>query len=334
MANYLEISREKSPNFNFRIFFIILGVLCVLLTFYIAYRASISEKRLFSISILALFTGLLFESFRVSRSWKTIVYIFIAAYLMSLLCFLPDKNGGVYDFESKIELWPYVFITFYALIFAIAYSNKILSRLNEGITLMLSIALVYWIVDYGFFFNQNWYVIIILTIIFLLVSFSILNAVSNLRLTRTIRLILSIWSTLIMFTLAVDNVIKVFSSQDIETTKYLSQGLYVGLQYFFLGISAVYIMQNYMLLVAFLPSKDGNYKSDLKENIKEHIKRFSDKQAFNVYSLICILYSLTIYGLNFKYQILPRNTTIWFVFLTFPYLLKLIEIIHGRKNYS
>jgi hypothetical protein len=137
-----------------------------------------------------------------------------------------------------------------------------------------------------------------------------------------------------MFAFAIDNIISVFNNQDIESSKYLSQALYVGLQYFFLGISAVYIMQNYLLLAAFLPSKNGNYKNDLKENIKDHIDRYSDKQVYIGYSLFCILYAGSIFCLNHTYQVLPRNTMIWFVFLTFPLILQLIDFINGRKNYS
>ena len=136
-----------------------------------------------------------------------------------------------------------------------------------------------------------------------------------------------------MFAFAVDNIYRVFDNPDIEST-YLSDGLYIGLQFFLLGVSAVYIMQNYMLLAAFLPSKNGNYRRDLKENKKDHIDRFSDEQVLTGHSILCILYAVTFYGLNYKYQILPRHTMIWLVFLTFPLFLRLIDLItYGRKNY-
>ncbi len=134
-----------------------------------------------------------------------------------------------------------------------------------------------------------------------------------------------------MFALAIDNIYKVFQNKDIESTKYLSQGLYIGLQYFLLGVSAIYIMQNYILLAAFLPNKNGNYRTDLKENIKEHIERYSDKQVYIGDSFFCTLYALVIYSLNYNYNVLPRNTIIWLVFMTFPLLLNGIEYIK-QKN--
>ena len=312
---------------------IVVGVIGLLLTLYIGYRATISDKKLFSISLLALFSGLLFESIRVSGSWKTVAGIFAGTYLFSLLAFLPGKRERVYNFENHIEMWPYFFIFIFALFFGIAYKDKVTAKLTEGITLLLSLSLVYWTVDYGFTNYHNWFAYTLLTIAFLLTVFSIINALTKLHLSRTTRLTLSIWSTVIMFAFAVDNIFRVFDNPDIEST-YLSDGLYIGIQFFLLGVSAVYIMQNYMLLAAFLPSKNGNYRRDLKENKKEHIDRFSDEQVLTGHSLLCIFYTVTFYGLNYKYQVLPRHTMIWLVFLTFPLFIQLFDFItYGRKNY-
>ena len=135
-----------------------------------------------------------------------------------------------------------------------------------------------------------------------------------------------------MFAFAIDNIIRVFSNPEIESS-YMSEGIYISIQYFLLGVSAVYIMQNYMLLVAFLPSKNGNYKSDLKENKKNHIERYSDEQVNIGQSLFCIVFAATVYWLNHKFQILPRHTMIWLVLITFPFILYLIELLIRQKNY-
>jgi hypothetical protein len=134
-----------------------------------------------------------------------------------------------------------------------------------------------------------------------------------------------------MFVFAIDNTIRVFSNE-VESSKYLSQELYIGLQYFMLGVSAVYMVQNYILLTGFLPSRNGNYKRDLQENIQTHIERYSDKQVFIGDSLFCIFYSTTIYSLNYEYHVLPRNTTIWLVFFTFSLIIYLAELINGEKT--
>lgn len=323
-------SKRKSAGFNLMPIAITIGFIGLALTLYIAYRASISDRKLFSVSLVAMFAGLLYESFRVSNGWKNVAAIFIGAYFFSLINFLPGKREYNYIFENHIESWPYAFICFFALAFAIFNKDKVTAKLSEGITLLLSISLIYWCIDYGFVDYHNWFAITLLSFVFVFSAFSILNAFTNIQLTRTNRLALSIWSSIVMFAFAIDNIFRVFSNQDIETTIYLSQGL----QYFLLGVSAVYIMQNYILLAAFLPSKNGNYKNDLKENKKDHIERFSDKQVFVSHSLFCVLYAVTIYGINYKYQILPRHTMIWLVFLTFPLILQLVKIINGRINNS
>jgi hypothetical protein len=326
-------TRKKTAGFDLMPIVIVIGVIGLLLTLYIGYRASISDRKLFSVSLLALFAGLLFESIRVSGSWKNVAGIFAGTYLFSLTAFLPGKRERVYNFENHIEMWPYVFLFIFALIFGITYKDRVTAKLNEGITLLLSLSLVYWTVDYGFTNYHNWFAYTLLIISFVLTAFSIVNALTNLHLSKTTRLTLSIWSTIIMFSFAVDNIFRVFENPEIEST-YLSDGLYIGLQFFLLGVSAVYIMQNYMLLSAFIPSKNGNYRSELKENKKDHIDRFSDEQVLTAHSILCIIYAVTFYGLNYKYQVLPRHTMIWSVFLTFPFFLRICDFItYGRKNY-
>lgn len=333
MISKTKNTKRKSAGISLKPILIAAGLIGLALTIYIAYRASISERKLFSISLIALFAGLLFESFRVSDNWKSVVGIFVGTYLFSLFSFLPGKREHIYNFEKHIEMWPYFFIFIFAMFFGIVHKERVTVKLTEGVTLLLSISLIYWAYDYGLVNYHNWFSISLMSIGLLLSIFSIINALTNIQLSRTSRLTLSIWSTVILFAFAFDNIIRVFSNPEIESSKYLSDGLYIGIQYFLLGVSAVYIMQNFMLLVAFLPSKNGNYKNDLKENKKDHIDRYSEEQVNIKQSLFCILFTVTIYWLNHKFQILPRHTMIWLVFLTFPLILHFITLLIGQKNY-
>lgn len=326
-------TKRKSAGFDLTPIIAIIGVIGFALTIYIAYRTSLSDRKLFSISLLALFGGLLFESFRVSNNWKTVTAIFVGSYLFSLLSFLPGKREQHYNFENHIQNWPYFFLFFFALAFAIFYKDKVTAKLTEGITLLLSVSFIYWTIDYGFTNYNNWFSIFLLSIAFVFTAFSILNALTNLQLSKGVRLTLSIWSAIILFAFAIDNIIRVFSNPDIESS-YLTDGLHIGLQYFLLGVSAVYIMQNYILLSGFLPSKNGNYRNDLRETKKDHIDRYSDYQVSIGHSLFCLLFAGTIFWLNYSYQILPRHTMIWLVIVTFPLLLNISNIVSGRKNYS
>ena len=88
MTTKTKKTKRKSAGISLTPYLIIAGVLGLALTVYIGYRASISDRKLFSISLIALFAGLLFESIRVSGSWKTVAGIFVGTYLFSLLSFL------------------------------------------------------------------------------------------------------------------------------------------------------------------------------------------------------------------------------------------------------
>jgi len=326
--NSKDKRRKKSAGIDLTPILIILGVIEILLTLYIGYRATISDKKLFSVSLFALFAGLLFESIRVSESWKTVLGIFTVAYLFSLAVFLPGKSDTVYNFENYIEIWPYAFLIIFAIFFGIAYKERITAKMNEGFALVLSLSFVYWIIDHGFTNFHNWFASILILISFSMIVFSIINAFTNLNLSKTTRLMLSIWSTAILFGFAIDNIIRVFNNPEIEST-YISNGLYIGLQFFLLGMSAVYIIQNFMLITVILPSKNDNFKL----NVKDHLDRFSNEQVLTRHSLFCVFYTLTFYGLNYKYQFLPRHTIIWLVIVTFPFFLRFIDfILKERKN--
>lgn len=311
---------------------ILLGVASIFLTIYIGYRVSASDKKLFSVSLLALFAGLLFEGFRVTDSWKTVAAIFIGSYFFSLFNFLPGKNEHHYVFENHIASWPYVFICIFALVFAIVHSDRVTAKLTEGITLLQSMALIYWTVDYGFVNDFNGFTGTLAAIGLLFSLYAIVNALTYLHLSNGARLALSIWSSMIMFIFALDNIIRVFQQPEIEASTYLSEGAYIGIQYFLVGVSAIYIVQNFILLAEYLPSKNGSYWSDLRDNNKRHLDRYSSEQAYVGHAILCILYSVFAYVMNYHFQIIPRHTMIWLVFLTFPMIVDFIDALAGQMS--
>jgi hypothetical protein len=320
-------TKGKSAKINLMPVIILFGVFGLILAVCVAKSSSPVERKIFSVSFLSLLAGLLIESFRVSNNWKKVVAIFVATFFFCLLSFSfgllkPDYNNGNQD-----ETWSYCFILLFALAFAIAHKSKVTIELTEGVTLLQSLAFIYWTTDYGLTNYHNWFVILLVSIGFLLSAFSIVNALTYTPLTKTKRLILSIWSTIMMLAFAIDNITRVFNNPDLESSEYISEGLYIGLQYFLLGVSAVYIMQNYILLISFLPNKNGNSKQDFEDNKQTHISRFSDKQVYWGHALFCILYAGLSYGLNYKYRILPRHTMIWLTFFTFPLILQLKNLV-------
>lgn len=332
MASRRLPPKKKSTGLSLNFYLIIVGAIGIVLSTYVAYRASLSGIRLFSVSMLAMLAGLLFESFRISDSRKTVFLIFIGTYLFSLISFLPGKHEYEYNFDNHARMWPYFFIIIFSIWFGTFHKDRVTAKLNEVLTLILSLSLIYWVVDYGLVNYFNGVSIFLITIASLFSLFSIVHAVTHTRLSRTVRLTLSVWSTIILFAFAIDNILKVFRNPDMESSKHLSDGLSIGIQYFLLGVSALYIMRNYMLLAAFMPGKNDDDKKELKKNKQEHLDRYSDQQANRMHAYFCILFAGIIFGLNYKYKVLPRHTAIWLVFFISPLILKVLEFLNERNG--
>lgn len=314
--------KKKSAGFNLPPFVLILGMLALLFSIYIGYRISTSDRKIVTISLLALFAGLLLESMRLIGNWKIVLFTLLGAYILSLLGFLPGRGGRSYDFETHIQIWPYWIIFIFSILVGVFNKDKVTAKLTEGTTLLQSLSVLYWIADYGFMNINHWFPQSLLIIALLFCFFSLVQALTYTKLSRPIRLTLSIWSSVIMLAFAIDNIYRVYQNEDIESTRYLSDGLFIGLQFFLLGISALYIVQNFMLLVGFLPSKNGNYRKDLKEIRNDHINRYCGEQVAIGHSILCILFAIIVYGLNYEFKILPRHTLIWLVFLIFPFIVQ------------
>ena len=329
--HYISLSLKerdvKIAGVWYKIGIALLVGLIVGFTIYIGFRISASERKLLPVSVIALFIGAVIESFRICKDWKIITKNFLISYLASFLSFLPGKRERVYNFETHIMLWPYAFLLVFSLLFITKYKEKITAKLTEGITLLLSISMLYWCLDVGLFsdFDNKFLVFLAVFVVFSSLV-SIFYILTDIKLTKKHRLTLSIWSTIIILVFSIDNIYKIYNKGDLESSKLFSENFILVMQYFLLGISSVYFVQNAALILRFLPSKGGNYSEDLAKIKKEHIYRYSDQQVDSYLAFLCLVYSLVLYGLNMKYHIFPRNVMIWFVIFTFPMILRLSKV--------
>ena len=302
---------------NINVLLTIGGILTLGFLGYVFYRTYQSERSLLSIMTIPLILGIVFENKRLSSDWKAITLKILGALLLSIFAFMPGKRERSYNFENHIEIWPYFFIFFFVLISVIYHEKKIIPKLTEGITLLQSISIVYWIIDIGFlnFKNVFAYVVMAIGLIFCVITF--IHAFSYLKLTRSTRLFLSIWSSIIMIIFAIDHIYRVFNFNYFVDYKMLNDGLDV-LQYFLLGVSLIYIFQNALMLLEYFPSKrrfynEGHMK-DIRKMNKTHIDRYSKSQIKISDSLLALMFTTGIYYLNYKNHIMPRHTLIWLVF--------------------
>ena len=140
---------------------------------------------------------------------------------------------------------------------------------------------------------------------------------------------------MIMIIFATEHIFSVFNSQNIEDTDAVN-GSILTLEYFILGISSMYILQNFLMVTEYLPSRnrfyDKTHMKDIKAMNKTHIERYSEKQVMKFDSSLCLLYCSSFYFINYKYQIIHRQTAIWIIILTLPYFVYLKEKIYSENE--
>ncbi len=332
------LKRKSKKSFDLKPYIIVIGLLLLALTIYVGFRMQSSGRRLIPISVLALIAGVIFEGRRISDKWLTVLLTALGSFVLSFLAFLPGKREHGYNFENHIEAWPYWFVIIFAILSIAFHGDKVIPKLTEGITLLQSIAVIYWVVDYGFIETNSLFLKSLMIIGLIFSLYSVFHAFTHAILSRTSRLTLSIWSSIIIMLFASDNIYRVYQNEQIENTANITHGLYIGLQFFLLGVSCIYIVQNFLMLMGFLPGKgtffNAQYFRDIKELKGDHIKRYSDRQVSILHSFFCVLFTGTIFGLNYHYQILPRHVAIWVVFVSFPFILIIYDTATRRKNYS
>ncbi|MRX65080.1 hypothetical protein [Maribacter luteus] len=286
-----------------------------------------------SIMIIPLVLGIVFENRRLSSNWKRIALIISSALLLSTFAFIPSKGEDDYSFEHHIEMWPYFFIFIFVIISMAYHEKKIIPQLTEGITLLQSISIIYWIMDIGFLDKTSTltYILIVIGLFFCIVSF--IHAFTYLNLTRSSRLFLSIWSSLIMILFGIDHIYRVYKFTYFIDYKMLNDALNI-LQYFLLGVSLMYIFQNFYMLFPYLPDKYRPYGKDQMKDIRDtnkmHIKRYSREQIKKTDSFLALIFSGGIYYANYSYHIMPRHTAIWLVFWIFPTFLWIKAVIFTK----
>jgi len=312
------LKKKHKAGFDLKPILIIIGFLLIPLIILIFYRISTSIIILIPISVIALIAGAVIESKILFKKWSTVLFLILFSFILSFLCFLPGSHESIYVFENHIENWPYWFLFVFVILTVAFNKEKIIPKLSEGITLLMSVAIIYWIIAHGFYNTSSTFLKTIMIVGFTIAVFSIINAFLNIPLTRSFRLFLSIWSSIIMALLAIDNIFVVYQNGQIEDSIFFLNKFLIGLQYFLLGVCSIYIAQNIMMIIGFLPGNDRffnkEYFKDLKVLTNDHVNRYSDRQSNLVLSFICLIITSSFFILNFYYNLLPRNTAIWLVF--------------------
>jgi hypothetical protein len=318
-------------------YLIAIAVGLIALTVYIVFRMQSSGRQLIPISVLALIAGVIVESLRISERKMDVLGITLLSFALSFLAFLPGKHEHNYSFEHHIQAWPYWFIILFAIVSVVTHGDKAVPKLTEGITLLQSIAVVYWVIDYGFLDTRHIVVQALLVIGLLFALYSLFHAFTYTFLSRTSRLTLSIWSSVVMLLLAIDNIYRIHQNVPVEQAGTTSHGLYIALQFFLLGVSGIYVIQNVLMLMGFLPGRgsffNAQYFRELKALKSDHVKRYSDQQTPIRNSFLCVIFAGGTFALNSYYAVFPRHIMIWIVLALFPFVRMIYDRVAGTRSY-
>lgn len=306
--------------------FVIAGFAWLLL--YSAKPQEITGSTLIGFNVIALIAGTVCEYWRLCASWTKVIFTLLGSLALSWVAFLPGRSERFYNIDDHIRMWPYVFLVIFIIIVLSTHKEEATAKLTEGVTLLQSLGLIYLIIETGWFAKDRTSLILLAPVLTIFIMLSFVHAFTLIKLTKSHRLTLSIWSSIIMVVLALVNIITIYRLGDIQEKNEIYDDAAIGIQYFLLGVSAIYMVQNLLMVLGFLPGRqtffNEQYYRELKELKHDHIKRYSDKQVHPLHSVIALVICGLVFTGNFYFHWLPALTCVWFMILFFPILLSKI----------
>lgn len=291
---------------------IIIYLAIALLTYLFLYTLVdffLPDQKLLHLFFLPLLTGLTLEYKNISKSWKEVGWVALGSLFVSLLIVFFREENQYQSLEEKVENWPYIYTAVFIFLAIVIRTNEATRKMTEGVTLLLTLSINYWILANGYLNSSGLILKILIPLNFIFSAFSILNALLPLRLNKITLLLLSIWSSIITLILSIDNFLKLYKNRDIENMIDIFDQALIFSQFFLLGISGIYVAQNIMLLLGYFPSR--KFIESISETTDLHLQRFSEEQVFIFDTLIVFFITSAGYAANYYYQFLPVNLMIW-----------------------
>jgi hypothetical protein len=279
------------------------------------------------LSLIAFLVGKILELRRISEEWKNVGKNILYSALLSLIVLLPFKGEQEYILQNHINLLPISFVIIFTIGVLIDQYDRLKVRIGEGVTLLHSLTLLYFFAElFREFSVSSWW----LGLVAIPVIYSLVHALTYIEITSEDRLYLSIWSSLTMFVFGFVYVQSVLSMGDIEKSiqqNRLWEGSYVFLEYFLLGASGAYILQNASMLLGYFPDKNfiGSYKKQVKALNQEHIDRFSSEQVDRIEAWFVLLLVGGVLISNYFLKFFESQFMIFLCLIIGPFLVGLFS---------
>lgn len=301
---------ERIEKMDFRL----LVLFCFAGTAYIIYKVNSIERTLISLSTTALMLGLFAESLRLGGFKKKVLSELLLAYALSFIVFIP-LNFDDYNLYNRIATWPAVFLGANALTSMVLFKDKIIPKINISHTSVWSLAIFYYVYDWGLLQDKDWIYRILGYLLLALSIFVLIVALQRRMLSQRQRVLLSSWSALIMIFFAADYALNLFLSTKYASEISIMDKVMLFVPYFVLGMGLVYVLQNIYLVYDFIAPENSEYKEQVKRVVATHLKRYDPKKPRFIFLFIFIIATIAFFWTNHRFDFLSKQTSVWLVFL-------------------
>ncbi len=258
--------------------------------------------------------GSVLELRRVAGQWRRVIQSALGALAISLII-------ASQAWQAFVTNWPLIVSAIFFVIAICVFDSELTAKLGEGLTLLHSLAIVYWLSELtrAEVIGPIW-----LELCAAPVLFSLYHAFTRAELSRRTRLWLSWWSTLVIAVFGINyfiNVVHLSDRSDAGLT-------YVLIECFLLGISGVYIGQNLSMLAGYIPGKnDTQFLARIKRLSGDHVRRYSSEQANPrlAVTVACVCFSG--FGLNYALHWVSPDLAVWAALALIPSMIRMLSSV-------
>lgn len=342
MSRKIKLNNEIGSQLNWETILFYLGIVILLS---ICLRVYFSGFKNFYYPIFPICLGILLQSFKYNISIKEnienfkacmVVATYITAPFLVLILFSLFKIE-LTDFLGIIDLYaaffPIILFAFYVIILVDHAGKEFAVKFSEGLTFLKSLSLIYYAIEMDLFSYSGFFANVFIALGIFLILLSIVSAFTYIKITNNLKVILSVWSTLILLLFTFNHISSLFSSFNS-----LQLNPMLVLDFFILGSSAVFIAQNIDALLYYYPENTEffskyHFKQIEKANRKQ-MERYKDEQVRIIDSFICLIIASTFYSLNYILKIFSAQSAIWISLLFIPNVIDFKNRISQLLNTS
>lgn len=308
---------------------IILGILLLCFIISLPFSENTINNSFSPTALLALLAGLVYESNRFKGNLFTVFLISGLSISITFVISLTQK-----EFENAsiniYQTWPLQFIFFFSLANLMVNEDMVRKKQTEGMNILLTTTFVYWLFDNDGFQDGElpYFSAAGIGLIFLLNT--AMKGFRKSAPSRISRLFSSILGTILMLIFSIDFVFNSFQNGTIGFSSDIFQNLYIGIQYFILGISAIYFALSIFLLFEIVPGRHNFFDAIYFQNLKNLAiilihSQTKSKARFGV-ALFYIAFPSILFATNYFLVFMPRPYLIWVVLVSAPLLIHLYDI--------